>query len=434
MIVRPEERERALKQPSKKRVGPLRKLVSVLGPGLISGAADDDPSGIATYSIAGARFGTSLIWTAFLTWPLMAAVQMMCARIGMVSGYGLADALGRKFSKPVVAVAALALLAANIINIGADLAGMADAAQMISGWNSHAYVILFGVGIGAATVSLRYSQIASTLKWLAVFLFGYVVTAFLIHPEWGSVFRDVVVPKLPRSRAGWSALVAILGTTISPYLFFWQASQEVEEEKSMGRLETIERYGASPNEIRDRKLDVGAGTFFSNIVMFFIIVTTTFTLHRHGLTNIETSRQAAEALRPLAGPSCYYLYTFGIIGVGLLAIPTLAGSAAYALAETFGWREGLDEKIDRARAFYAVVLLSIAVGIGLDFAGVNPVSALYWTAVINGLLAPFLLVGILLVASDRQIMQNQPSSVLGRVTVGLTTIAMFGAGIAMFVV
>ncbi|MDP9362589.1 MAG: divalent metal cation transporter [Acidobacteriota bacterium] len=411
----------------------MRRFFSVLGPGLITGAADDDPSGIATYSIAGAQLGTALAWTAFITWPLMAAVQMMCARIGMVSGFGLAKALRKKFSTPVVAAAALALLAANIINIGADLAGMADAAEMVTGLNSHFYVLFFGIGISAATVWLRYSQIANTLKWLALLLFAYIISAFMIHPNWSAVMRDVVMPSMPRGKEAWATLVAILGTTISPYLFFWQASQEVEEEKHMGRLQTIERLGASDGEIVDRKLDVAVGTFFSNIVMFFIIVTTALTLHRHGITHIETSRQAAEALRPLAGPACFFLYTFGIIGVGLLAIPTLSGSAAYALAETFGWKQGLDEKLQRARAFYAVVLLSTAVGIGLDFAHVNAVKALYWTAIINGLLAPFLLVGILLVASDKVIMQNQPSSLLGRVTVGVTTIAMFGAGIAMFV-
>ena len=417
----------------KQRPAPLRQFLSLLGPGLVAGAADDDPSGIATYSIAGAQLGTGLAWMAFVTWPLMAAVQMMCARIGMVSGYGLAEALRKKFPKPVVAAAALALLAANIINIGADLAGMADAAEMITGVNSHIFVLLFGLGISAATVGLRYSQIAHTLKWLALFLFAYIISAFLIRPDWASVLHDVALPPLPRGKEAWGTVVAILGTTISPYLFFWQASQEVEEEKSLGRLQTVERYGASRREIVNRKLDVGVGTFFSNLVMFFIIVTTALTLHLHGVVKIESSRQAAEALRPLAGPGCFFLYTVGIIGVGLLAIPTLSGSAAYALAETFGWEQGLDEKLERARAFYAVVLLSMAVGIALDFSKVNPLKALYWTAIINGLLAPFLLVGILLVASDKQIMQNQPSSLLGRITVGVTTAAMFAAGAAMFV-
>jgi Mn2+/Fe2+ NRAMP family transporter len=410
-----------------------KRLASVLGPGLITGAADDDPSGVATYSLAGAQLGTTLVWTALLTWPLMAAVQMMCARIGMVTGYGLARALRKKFSVFIVALFALLLLGANIINIGADLSGMADAAQMLTGIDSRIYVIVFGVGIGVATIRLRYAQIANTLKWLALFLFAYAFTAFSVHPNWLAVLRDLVTPSVPHSRMAWSTLVAILGTTISPYLFFWQASQEVEEEKHIGRLTTMERRGVSDQEISDRKLDVGVGTLVSNVVMFFIIVTTALTLHRHGITDIQTSRQAAEALRPLAGQGCFLLYTVGIIGVGLLAIPTLAGSAAYALAETFGWAQGLDEKMEKARAFYAVVLLSIAVGCVIDFANINPVSAMYWSAVINGLLAPFLLIGILAVASDPYVMFNQPSSLLNRVVVGVTTAAMFAAGIAMFV-
>jgi NRAMP (natural resistance-associated macrophage protein)-like metal ion transporter len=417
--------------PRKKRR--FRQFLSVLGPGLITGAADDDPSGIATYSVAGAQLGTAMLWTALVTWPLMAGVQTMCARIGMVSGYGLAEAFRKKFPRPLVALAALALLAANTVNIGADLAGMADAAQMLTGINSHLCVILFGVGISAATVWLRYHQIANTLKWLALFLFAYVVTAIILRPSWPAILHDTVRPTLLHSKTAWSTLVAILGTTISPYLFFWQASQEVEEEKNSGRKLAVERYGATNEEIIDRKIDIGMGTFFSNAVMFFIIVTTALTLHRHGVTNIQTSRQAAEALRPLAGSWCFLLFTLGLIGTGLLAIPTLSGSAAYALAETFGWRQGLDEKIDKARAFYAVVLLSMAIGIGIDFAGINAVSALYWSAVINGLLAPFLLAGILVVASDSKIMQGQPSSILGRVTVGITTLFMFGAGIGMFV-
>jgi Mn2+/Fe2+ NRAMP family transporter len=352
----------------------------------------------------------------------------------MCSGYGLARALRRKFPTWLVAIAALALLAANIINIGADLSGMADALEMLTGLNSHFFVILLGVVIGAATVWLPYGKIASVLKWLALFLFAYILTAFIVHPDWLRVLKDTLVPAVPKGREAWATLVAILGTTISPYLFFWQASQEVEEEKFIGRHDTIERIGASPSEILTRKLDIGVGTFFSNAVMFFIIVTTAATLHAHGMTNIETTRQAAEALRPLAGPGCFLLFTAGVIGTGLLAIPTLSGSSAYALAEVFGWKQGLDEKLEKARAFYAVVLLSTAVGIALDFAKISPLKALYWTAIINGLLAPFLLVGILIVASDPYIMYNQCSSKLSRIVVGITTVAMFVAGVAMFVV
>lgn len=400
---------------------------------MITGAADDDPSGIATYSIAGAQHGTALLWTAFITWPLMAPVQMMCARIGMVTGKGLAGALSDKFPKPVIAVAAIALLIANTINVGADLSGMADAAEMLTGLNSHWFVVLFGIAIASATVWCRYHQIANVLKWLALALFAYVITAFLIHPDWTTILHDTFVPSWPKGHEAWATLVAILGTTISPYLFFWQASQEVEEEKAVGRRMVVQRRNATDREIRNRKLDVGVGTFFSNIVMYFIILTTALTLHKHGITNIETTKQAAGALAPLAGKFASMLFTLGIVGVGLLAIPTLTGSAAYAFAETFHWRQGLDQKFKAARAFYGLIILSTIVGIVLDFANINPVKALFWTAVINGLLAPFLLLGILLVASDDKIMCHQPSSLLGRGVVGLTMLLMFGAAVGMFV-
>jgi NRAMP (natural resistance-associated macrophage protein)-like metal ion transporter len=417
---------------AEKRPGFVRRFFAALGPGVITGAADDDPSGVATYSIAGAQLGTSLLWTAFLTWPLMAAVQMMCARIGMVTGKGLAAALRQRFPKWSLVVVSIALLAANTINVGADLLGMADAAETLSGINSHYFVVFFGVGLAWAMIRLRYYQIAGTLKWLALVLFAYVVAAVHIGPDWGSVVKDAFVPSVPHGK-GWATLVAILGTTISPYLFFWQASEEVEEEKAMGRRMLRRRQGATSREIADRKLDVGVGTFFSNFVMFFIILTTALTLHRHGVTNPESSREVAEALRPLAGRFAELLYTVGLIGVGLLAIPTLAGSAAYAFAETFGWRQGLDKKLARARYFYGVVMLSTAAGIALDFLKVNPIQALYWTAVLNGLLSPFLLVGILVIACNRTCMQGQPSSMLSRVAVGATAVLMFAAAVGMFV-
>ena len=424
--------ERAGAASSTRKQNLVRRFFGALGPGLITGAADDDPSGIATYSVTGAQLGTSLLWTAFISWPFMAMVQMMCARIGMVTGHGLAGALRKKFPRWTLVVAAFALLAANTINIGADLLGMSDAAEMLTGLNSHWFVVLFGVAIAWATVRMRYTHIAGTLKWLALFLFAYVITAVHIGPDWGAVARDAFIPSLPRSSLGWAALVAILGTTISPYLFFWQASQEVEEEKAMGRRMLIRRTGATSKELATRRLDVGVGTFFSNLVMFFIILTTALVLHRHGITNIETSRQAAEALKPLAGRFAALLYTVGLIGTGLLAIPTLSGSAAYAFAETFGWRQGLDQKLRNARYFYAVVIVSTALGILMDFVNINAVKALFWTAVINGLLAPFLLMAILIAASDRKLMNGQPSSWLSRVLVGLITLAMFGAAMGMF--
>jgi NRAMP (natural resistance-associated macrophage protein)-like metal ion transporter len=410
----------------------MKRLFGALGPGVITGAADDDPSGIATYSVAGAQLGLTLLWTSVLTWPLMAAVQMMCARIGMVTGEGLAGALRKRFPHSVLVVVSMALLLANSFNIGADLVGMADAAQHLTGVSSHLFVILFGAGISFATVRLRYHQIASVLKWLALTLFAYVITALKIGPNWGEVLRGLL-PSVPAGRDGWQMLVAILGTTISPYLFFWQASQEVEEEIAMGRRLLIRRQGATSRELADRRLDVGIGTFFSNTAMFFIILTTALTLNRHGITKVETTEQVSQALAPLAGKFAETLFTVGLVGVGLLAIPTLAGSAAYAFAETFRWRGGLDRKLHQARAFYSVALLATAGGVAIDLFRVNPVRVLYWSAIVNGLLAPFLLVGILIVASDARIMNGQPTSRLSQVIVAVTALLMFAAGAAMFV-
>jgi Mn2+/Fe2+ NRAMP family transporter len=416
------------------RIGRIRRLVAALGPGLVTGAADDDPSGIATYSLAGARLGTGLLWMGWVTWPLMAAVEIMCARIGMVTGRGLMEALRLKFPRPVLALAAGALLIANTINIGADLSGMADAAQLLTGVNSHLWVVLFGCGIAWATIRLSYRAMARVLKWLTLALFAYLATAITIHPDWPAIARATFLPGPPSGRAAWAMVVAVLGTTISPYLFFWQASEEVEEEKNRGRATVKERKGATRAELLDRTLDVGVGAFFSNLVMFFIILVTALTLHAHGVQAPETSREVADALRPLAGRFATVLYTLGIIGTGLLAIPTLAGSAAYALAEVFDWREGMDERFSRAPAFYLVVGASISAGVAMDFANLNPVQTLYWSAVLNGLLAPFLLIGVLLVASDRKAMEGQPSSMLARLVVGATTLAMFAAAVAMFVV
>lgn len=412
----------------------LGSFWAALGPGVITGAADDDPSGIATYSIAGAQFGTAFLWTAVISWPLMAAVQTMCARVGMVTGQGLMAAFRVRFPRPVLAVACTALFLANVINIGADLAGMADAAELLTGVTSHIWVVAFAIVIAWATIRLRYTVIARTLKWLALILLAYVVTAFIVGAHWREVLAATFVPSVPRSREGWATLVAILGTTISPYLFFWQASQEVEEEKARGRRRLDDRLGATAREIVGRKLDVGVGTFFSNAAMYFIILTTALTLHAHGVTHLETSRDVAAALRPLAGPFATLLYTVGLVGTGALAIPTLAGSAAYAFAETFGWKQGIDEHYQDAPGFYGVVLAAVIAGLALDFTNVNAVAALYWTAVINGVLAPFLLVGLLIVASDRALMQGQPSSRLGWCVVAVTTAAMFAAAIAMFVV
>ena len=366
------------------------------------------------------------------TWPLVAAIQMMCARIGLVTGRGLARALGEKFPRPLVTAACLGLLVANTITVGADLSAMADAAEMLSGLNSHYYVIFFGVIIALGTIVFRYRQIANLLKWFALSLLTYLLTAFVVHPDWHSVLRETLLPTWPTGHEAWAGLVAILGATISPYLFFWQASLELEEKRDHGPVVHSEEQGAKAQRIRTRKLDVAIGTLFSNLAMYFIILTTALTLHRNGITNIDTSRDAAAALMPLAGAFAATLFTVGIVGVGLVSIPTLITSAAYALAETFRWKNGLNKKFHAARPFYSVIILSSIIGIALDFADVSPMKALFWAAIVNGLIAPFLLVGILIVASDRKIMRQQPSSLLARLAVGVATLAMFGAAIGMF--
>ena len=410
----------------------IKNLKKALGPGVVAGAADDDPSGIGTYTIAGAQFGMMFLWTAFLTWPLMAFVQMACARVGLATGAGLAAALRKKIPRPLLMIVCLFLFLANTLNIGADLVAMAECSEMLTGISSHFFVVVFGVGIAWATVILHYSQISRVLKWLALFLFAYVATAFIAKPDWSAVLAVTFRPELPKESSQWATLVAILGTTISPYLFFWQASQEVEEEKAAGTHKLKERMDDFSSALSRRKIDVGIGTFFSNLVMYFIILASALTLH-HGNIAVESSRAAAEALVPTAGRFASLLYTFGLLGVGFLSIPTLTGSAAYALAETFGWRQGLDVKWVKAKAFYAVIMVSTLFGIAFDFMHMNPMKALYWSAVGNGLLAPFLLVGILLVISDSKIMQSHPSSKLGQIVIAATTFLMFAAAIGMFI-
>jgi NRAMP (natural resistance-associated macrophage protein)-like metal ion transporter len=406
--------------------------IRALGPGIITGAADDDPAGIATYSIAGAQFGTGLLWTAPLTWPLIAAVEGMCARVGMVTGTGLMGALRRKLPRPALWLVVSALLFANTFNIGADLAGMADVAALLTGIAAPLWVAVIGVLIAWATIGLHYRTIARVLMWLVLALFAYPITAFLLRPDWTAVLRATFLPRWPQGPEAWATIVAILGTTISPYLFFWQAAEEVEEEKAQGRLTPRARAGATEPEIRARRLDIGMGTLLGNITFFFIILTTALTLHASGLSRPETTTEVAAALEPIAGRHATVLYALGILGTGALAIPVLAGSAAYALSELFGWPEGMDERWTAAPRFYGVFALSIGAAMIMAFAQFSVVRALYLSAVINGLLAPFLLIGVLAVASDRHIMEGQPSPWLARALLGLTIVIMLAAATAMF--
>src|SRR5205823_18423 len=307
---------------------PLVRYFRALGPGLVTGASDDDPSGVTTYAVAGATFGTGMLWTALATLPLMAAIQLTCARIGLVSGRGLAGAMREHYPRWFLYAACLLLLVANVFNIAADLAGMADAAEMLTGIVSGVWIVMFGLVVVVVTLYTSYATFATSLKWLTAALFAYVVSAVLARPDWSRALHDTLVPRLSLDTASLSTLVGILGTTISPYLFFWQASQEVEEERARGRRTLAERRGATDHELRDARQDVFTGMAFSNVVMYFIILATAATLFRAGRHDIETSRQAAEALRPLAGDGAYLLFALGLVGTGLLGIPVLAGSAS----------------------------------------------------------------------------------------------------------
>ncbi len=383
---------------------PFVRYFKLLGPGLVTGASDDDPSGITTYSVAGASLGYSMLWTALATFPLMAAVQLICARIGLVSGRGLAGAVRHHYPRPFLYAACLLLLVANVFNIAADLAGMAESARMLTGIPSLVWVPLFGVSVLVVTVYASYGTFARGLKWLTAVLFAYVVAAVLARPDWRQALLASVVPSLRRDAAYLATLVGVLGTTISPYLFFWQASQEVEEEKARGKRTAAQRRGASAHELRDAQLDVNTGMFFSNVAMYFIMLATAATLHRAGGREIETAREAAEALRPLAGEAAYLLFALGLIGTGLLAVPVLAGSASFAVAEVFGWKSGLDLPPRRGRRFYLVFASAIVGGMLLDVFETNPIRMLFLSAVLNGILAPPLLLLVMLVSNNRKIM------------------------------
>jgi NRAMP (natural resistance-associated macrophage protein)-like metal ion transporter len=404
----------------------------MLGPGLVTGASDDDPSGITTYSVAGASLGYGMLWTAIVTFPLMAAIQLVCARIGLVSGRGLAGAIRQHYPRGFLYVACLALLVANVFNIAADLGGMADAAQMLTGIPSLAWVPLFGLTILALTVYTSYATFARSLKWLSAVLFCYVASAILARPVWMEALLATVVPRLHWSRDFVATLVAIFGTTISPYLFFWQASQEVEEERGRGRTTLAARRGATAHELGDARVDVNTGMFFSNLVMYFIILATGATLYQAGQRDITSSRQAAEALRPLAGDAAFLLFAVGLIGAGLLAIPVLAGSASYAVAELFAWPAGLDLRPRQARRFYTIFGGAIVTAMVLDVFVTDPIRMLFWSAILNGLIAPPLMVLVMLVGNNRKIMGEHRSGPALNTLGWAATLVMAAAALAFF--
>jgi NRAMP (natural resistance-associated macrophage protein)-like metal ion transporter len=410
---------------------PFRRFFSDLGPGLITGAADDDPSGISTYSVAGASFGYLPLWTALFSFPLMTAVQLMCARLGMVTGLGLAGVIRKRYSRSVLWGACALLVVANVINIAADLGGMAEATRMVTGAPSALCVPLYGVVIVSLLMWSTYRRIARVLKWLTLVLLAYVLSAFVAGVDWRLALHMTLVPHVEWSRGFFSVLVAILGTTISPYLFFWQAAQEVEEERAMGR-NLAQRRGATQGELRACRNDVVAGMFASNAIMYFIIMTTAATLHAHGQTNIATAQEAAEALRPLAGSGAYWLFTLGLIGTGLLAVPVLAGSCAYAIAEASAWQGSLNRRPGRARKFYAVLIVAMVLGSALNYAGFNAIKLLFTTAVINGVLAPPLILIVLLLTRDRGVMGDAVNSPLVGFLGWLTFLVMVVAALGLF--
>ncbi len=414
-----------------RRHGMLWGFLADLGPGLITGAADDDPSGISTYSIAGAQFGFLPLWTALFTFPLMAAVQLMCARLGQVTGRGLAGVIRRRYPRWVLWVACGLLFTANTFNIAADLGGMGEAAALVTRIPAAVWTPTLTVMLIALLLWSSYRQIATALKWSTVTLFAYVIAAFSVKTDWGQILFATFVPRIAITREFAATLVAILGTTISPYLFFWQAAQEVEEERAMGR-NLQQREGATAGELRASRRDVFTGMLFSNVIMYFIIATTAATLHLAGHTQIASAREAADALRPLAGDAAYWLFTIGLIGTGLLAVPVLAGSSAYAIAEAAAWRGSLEYQPRGARQFYGVLTLGMVMGLALNGLGYSAIHMLFWSAVLNGVLAPPLIVLVLLLTRDPSVMGRRTNSRTSNVLGWLTAVAMTVAAVAMF--
>lgn len=407
---------------------PVKRFLRILGPGFISGASDDDPSGIGTYATAGASLGFGTLWTALVTFPLMAAVQLVCARIGMVTGRGLAGVLRQHYPRALLYPAVAGLVIANTINVGADLGAIAAAINLlVPALPVTALILPVALGILALQIWGSYRLIARTFKWLTLALLAYIASAILAQPDLGQVLSATFFPTFSLDRTFLVTLVAILGTTISPYLFFWQATQEVEEEVSLGRTRLWQREGASDKELRYAAIDVNTGMFFSNLVMYFIILATGATLHAAGQTDIQSAADAAQALRPLAGDLSAVLLAVGLIGSGVLAVPILSGSAAYALSEVFGWKYGLDENPGRAKQFYAVIVVATLVGVAIDYLGINPIDALFYTAVINGFVAPPLLVLIMLIGNDRRIMGKRTNGRLVNVLGWTAAGAMFVA-------
>ena len=420
--------ERSLRLTGETISGRIRRLAGAAwalpGPGVITGASDDDPSGIATYSLAGAKTGYSLLWTSLITLPLNAAVQNMCARIGLTTGTGLATVLRRHYSRRLLLVLVTLLFVANTINIGADIAAVAAGIDLLTGIPESVLVVPVGIGIAISEIFVPYRVFANYLKALTLALFAYVIDGFLAHPDWLKAAKYTFLPAIHLNATFITTLVAILGTTISPYLFFWQTSEEVEE-MHRRHLELGDEI-----ELRREQLDVDAGMLLANLIFYFIVLTTAATIFTSGSHDITSARDAAEALRPLAGDRATIIFAIGFIGTGLLSIPILAASAAYAVAEVFDWREGLEEKPRQAPQFYLVIGLASLIGLGIAASGVGAIRALFVAAVVNGVISPLLIVAILVVSNDEAILGRHRnglvSNLLGGATVAIMSLAAFG--------
>ena len=393
-------------QPSPRRP-PRHRIPSFLrhvGPGVVTGAADDDPSGIATYTQAGAQFGTGILWTVFLTLPFMVAIQLVSARIGRQSGRGIAANLREHTPRGFVMAIVVLLVVANTINIAADIAAMGEATTLVVGGAARVHSVLFGVVTVFLQVFVPYRRLAPILKWLTLSLFVYVGAAFTVTIPWATVAHDVFMPSFVATSAFWMTIVAVLGTTISPYLFFWQASQEVEEMRMRGRRPGHDTATSTKRAVERMRLDTITGMVFSNTIAFFVMLTAAIVLHGAGVTDIHSAAQAAEALRPLAGEFAFALFATGIIATGLLAVPVLASSAAYAVAEALGWAEGLEHSWREAKGFYAIIVIATVVGTALDFTPIDPMKALYWSAVVNGVVAVPIMAAMMVLAGKPAVM------------------------------
>ena len=407
--------------------------IKALGPGLITGASDDDPSGIGTYSQAGAQYGFGLLWTIILSFPMMVAIQLVSAQIGRVSGRGIAGNMKKYYPKWIMASLIFFMLCANVINIGADIAAMGEAANLVLGGNAIIYSILLTmIGI-FLQIFVPYSRYVYFLKWLCLVLFSYVAVVFSIHVPWAEALKNAIIPSIEFNSTYLTVIIAVLGTTISPYLFFWQASEEVEdEEDAIDAHPLIDYPEEAPSQFARIRKDTIIGMAFSNMIAFFIILSTAVTLHLHGKTDIETAAQAAEALRPIAGELTFVLFAIGIIGTGLLALPVLAGSAAFAISEMFSFPMGLQKKPKEAKRFYSLIAGITLAGMILIFIGVNPVKALFWAAVINGVVAVPIMVLMMFMGRNKQVMGEFTLTTRTSILGWISTIIMFAAAVGMF--